>query len=121
MSLEWSDASAVYFELTSLRVQNDIHLDRLLDELIKSAVRYAEFRARYALVSPAEKAVIDRERSLAHDVFIDACNALSRAMVNRGHDVTWRKRLGASLNSESRKTIGDLACYIHCLLGLSAR
>ena len=121
MGLEWSDASAVFLELTSLRRDNDGRLDRLLDELQKSAVRYAEFRARCALVSSEEKAAIDRERSTAHDVFIDACNALSRAMVDRGYDVTWRKRLGDPLNRESRKTIRDLASFIHCFLALSAR
>ena len=84
-------------------------------------MRYAEFRTRYAFAPFEETAAIDRERSMAHDVFIDACNALSRAMVDRGHDVSWRKRIGDPLSPESRKTIGDLASYVHCFLGLSAR
>ena len=121
MGLDWLDASAAFHELISLKRENDDRLDRLLDALEKSAVRYAEFRTRYALAPLEEKAAIDRERSMAHEVFIDACNALSRAMVDRGHDVSWRKRLGDPLNRENRKTIGDLASYIHCFLGLSAR
>jgi tetratricopeptide (TPR) repeat protein len=46
----------------------------------------------------------------------DACNILSRAMNERGKDISWRAQLG-----QDRREIGDFACYIHCILGLSAR
>ncbi|MGC8624401.1 MAG: hypothetical protein ACP5VQ_03945 [Phycisphaerae bacterium] len=58
----------------------------------------------------------DTDRNCAHNAFIDACNILARNMAKVGEDATWRQTLG-----DERKTIGDLACYIHCFLGLAAR
>ena len=89
---------------------------RLADQLFKAAVRYAQLRAEWALVDDDRRAEMDNERTAAHDAFIDCCNILSRAMANSGEDNGWRASVGAD-----RKEIGDFACHIHCLLGLSAR
>ena len=56
------------------------------------------------------------ERRSAHNVFIDACNIMSRNMIKNGEDASWRKELG-----DDRKVIGDFACYISFVLGIKAR
>jgi hypothetical protein len=81
-----------------------------------AAVRYAHARAEWNLLPREERIGKDRHRTQLHEAFIDSCNALSRNLVRREKDAAWRRRLG-----DDRKTIGDLACHLHCLLGLEAR
>lgn len=88
----------------------------MADQLMKAAVRNANIRAEWALAGDERRMEIDRERTAAHEAFMDCCNILSRAMARSGEDNGWRAKLG-----DDRKAIGDLACHIHCLLSLSAR
>ncbi len=53
---------------------------------------------------------------IAHNTLIDNCNILSRNMAKKSGDVSWREVLG-----DDRREIGDFACYLHCILGLSAK
>ena len=85
-------------------------------ELFECAIRYAHLRARWALASRECRIEIDPERTRAHNVLIDACNILSRAMARAGEPIKWRRELG-----DERGGIGDVACHIHCKLGLLAR
>ena len=59
---------------------------------------------------------MDGQRRAAHNAFIDACNAMSRAMHTAGFSNEWRAEL-----TMDRKEIGDFACYMHCILGVRAR
>ncbi|MFC1812337.1 hypothetical protein ACFL03_06550 [Thermodesulfobacteriota bacterium] len=108
MTLE--DACDIYNQMKSTK-----H-DSLFDELARSAIRYSRIRVDYMMVSSLERREMDEARTRAHTVFIEACNILSRNMYKVGEDNSWRSRLG-----DDRKTIGDFACYIHCLLGILAR
>jgi len=88
----------------------------LRDELIKTAVRYARLRCDWYLGDLEQRVQIDQNRTLAHNVFIDACNILARNMQQAGEDISWRRSLGTD-----RKLIGDFACYLHCLIGIDGR
>lgn len=90
--------------------------DELKEALIHAAVRYARIRVDWYQASPQARIEMDAARTSAHDVFIDACNILSRSMSAAGDDIGWRERLGGD-----RKEIGDFACYLHCSLGIEAR
>ena len=37
-------------------------------------------------------------------------------MAKVGEDIEWRREVG-----DDRKTIGDFACLLHCVLGIQAR
>lgn len=120
--MDWAEAYAIYEELNSLRVKSGGPANRLWVDLLNTAAQYAELRTRWALALPnGTKSELDQKRTLAHNAFIDCCNAMSRAMATQGGDLNWRKRLGDHRTREGRKTIGDFACFVHCLLGLSAR
>jgi hypothetical protein len=84
--------------------------------LVQAAVRYARLRVDYLRATPEAKQQIGSERSAAHDAFIAACDELASRMHAAGQDTAWRIEL-----TEDRKTIGDFACYIHCILGIWAR
>jgi hypothetical protein len=81
-----------------------------------AAVRYAGIRVAWELTDAAGRAAMDASRSSAHDVFIDECNILSRAMLAAGESNAWRAEIGTE-----RGEIGDFACLLHCVLGLRAR
>lgn len=85
-------------------------------ELLIIATRYARMRTDWQLAKQDERREMARHRTAAHNALIDACNILSRHMRENGQDNSWREALG-----NDRKEIGDLACFIHCFLGLAAR
>lgn len=87
-----------------------------LADLLDVAVRYARIRVDWALREQEERFALDAARTAAHEVLIDSCNILSRAMLRAGESNEWRAHLGSD-----RKRIGDVACHVHCLLGLAGR
>lgn len=88
----------------------------LSDKLIESAAQYAQIRVNWYFSKLDEKIELDKERTLAHEVLIDSCNALARNMKAAGEDDSWRSSLG-----NDRKRIGDFACIVHALIGIEAR
>lgn len=88
----------------------------LVEQLLAAAVRYAAFRARWAVGDSEARKQMDGDRTRAHDAFIDCCNILSRSMRREGHAINWRESLG-----NDRKTVGDFACLLVCHLSLRAR
>jgi hypothetical protein len=91
-------------------------LIELKKSFYKNAVRYAKLRADWFLVDREQRELMHEERRSAHNVFIDACNIISRSMIKNGEDASWRKELG-----DDRKVIGDFACYLSFVLGIKAR
>ena len=88
----------------------------LLRDLTIQAHRYSQLRVKCALATIDERREIDDERTRAHNAFIDQCNILSRNMGKAGEDNKWRRVLG-----DDRKEIGDFACHLVCIVGISAR
>ncbi len=89
---------------------------RFADSLIASAIRYAQIRADWYQLSAEERLELDKERSIAHNAFISACDILARNMHSQGEDGTWRREIGSD-----RKDIGDFACWLHLIIGIDAR
>jgi hypothetical protein len=93
----------------------------LFNELIGAAVRYGQLRANWRLADGDERRRVEDERTRAHDLFIDACNALSRACARAGESTDWRAAWGEARTGEERRRIGDFACFIAYQLMLEAR
>jgi hypothetical protein len=104
-------------------------LEKLFRDFQISACRYAHLRAEYGLLAikfagedlAGERANLEDERTRAHNVFIDSCNGLSRAMNRHNIAIEWRRELGDHRSVDGRKMIGDFACFVHCQLAVSAR
>lgn len=91
------------------------------DELLRlqvqrAAIRYCNMRVEWGFMTSAERLQIDRQRTAAHNAFIDAVNVLSRSMTQAGLDNEWRRSL-----TDDRKVIGDFACFLVAHLGILAR
>jgi hypothetical protein len=88
----------------------------LRDDLIGVAVRYARYRVDDLLAEPEQKASLGQDRTACHNALIASCDILARNMKQAGEDASWRDRLGSD-----RKVVGDFACYLHAILGISSR
>jgi hypothetical protein len=112
--VDYDSAKKIFERLESIR---DPGLACLKDDMYELALKYAQIRARWNFLDEEERGAQSRTRSAVHDAFIDSCNILSRAILKEGSgDSEWRRILG-----KDRKEIGDFACYLTCLLGLTAR
>jgi hypothetical protein len=92
---------------------------RLADQkmhLFRKAVDYARIRAEWQISPLEERVAMNVKRTASHDAFIEACDMMGRAMGNEKEDSSWREDLGYD-----RKEIGDFACYVNLILGLTAR
>ena len=88
--------------------------DELMKKMINSAVDYVSLRAKWNIFSDKEIVRMDSIRSQYHDLFILSLDKLARYMTDIGQDTAWREKLG-----DDRKQIGDFACYIACIQGIS--
>lgn len=67
-------------------------------------------------MSREEKLEADQGRSLKHDAFITSVNILARIAAKEDIDNSWRDEIGAE-----RKRIGDFACFVSYITGISNR
>ena len=86
------------------------------NDCIGKAFEYAYVRNRWELMSREERMEIDSSRTAMHNGFITSLNILARIAGNEGVDNSWREDLG-----EERKRIGDFACFISYITGISNR
>ncbi|MBE5925978.1 MAG: hypothetical protein E7270_03350 [Lachnospiraceae bacterium] len=98
-----------------LDVRDEIAKD-IYRELVETCIEYANTRSKWLLLSKEQKMDTDKSRTLKHDSAIVKFNMLARYFRKEGKKALWRDELG-----ESRKTIGDFACYIALFYGLNAR
>lgn len=96
--------------------KNDEDAIELYNDFLEGAVAYANVRAGWLLLSNDEKMDQDKGRTYKHDSVINRVNILAMYFEKTGKEVSWREDLG-----ESRKTIGDFACYVSLVYGLRAR
>lgn len=91
-------------------------LQALKNDLINYSVEYSRIRVDWYLAGEVEKDQMEDLRRAKHNAFIDSCNILSREMIKKGEDASWRKELG-----NDRIAIGDFACFVNLILGIRAR
>ena len=85
-------------------------------EVLRAAIRYCNIRVEWNFMTAQERMDADKQRTTAHNAFIDAVNVLSRSMAQAGLDNEWRRSL-----TDDRKVIGDFACFLVAHLGVLAR
>ncbi len=85
-------------------------------DFLKAAAEYTKIRNDWEFMSREERLEADKGRSIAHDGFITSLNILSRIAGNEGFDNSWRIELG-----EERKRLGDFACFVTYITGISNR
>lgn len=116
-SLSIEEAAAVLKDLNTCisQVKADDKMD-FYNDCLRKAFQYTSIRCDWELMSREEKIDKDSYRTACHDSFIISLNILSRLAANEGVDTSWREQLG-----EDRKRIGDFACYLTYINGISNR
>lgn len=118
-ALTMQEASGIFDRMCSAVDENDEDEEEIFQNLIKASVKYANVRAGWDLLSNEEKMDTDANRTACHNLVIMNLNMTARILELHSKDVSWRDELGDE--TESRKRIGDFACYVACIRGLLAR
>lgn len=108
--MDYQEAESIF------KIVKSFKINRLSDLFLKSAIRYSQLRVEWYFANTDERTELDLDRTRAHEALISNCNTLARNMKESGEDDSWRKKLG-----DDRKMIGDFACFIHAIVGISAR
>ena len=107
--MEYSTALNIYNKISETKQKE------VFNDLVSSAVEYARIRTDWYLSDKERRIEMNDSRRAAHNVLIDNCNILSRAMAKASENISWYEMLG-----EERVDIGDFACYLHCIMGIKA-
>ena len=86
------------------------------NDCLQKAASYTKIRNDWEVMSREDRIDADMGRTLRHDGFITSLKILSRIAEQEGIDNSWRDELG-----EERKRIGDFACFIAYITGISNR
>lgn len=112
--LTYEEATEIFAEIQSHTDKRDPDIAEIYDDLYERAVKYANIRASWNMLTREEKMDTDSRRTSAHDVFISSIDIVARLQGEDG--AKWRKKLG-----DDRKRIGDFACFVALFLGIEAR
>ncbi len=115
--LKIEDAMKIYSELVE-SIEKCTMEDKLdfWNDFLKKAAKYTKIRADWEHMSKEEKMDADSGRTAAHNSLIAATNILSRIAEKEGVDNSWRSELG-----DDRKRVGDFACFVTYITGISNR
>ena len=108
--MDLQSAQTIYLELKTSK------LDVLVNPMLKAAIRYARLRVDWLQSDDQFRAEMELERTAAHNAFISQCDIVARNMSKLGEDSSWRRKIGID-----RKDIGDFACMLHAVMGITAR
>ncbi len=89
------------------------------NEFIKYSGEYAYIRNKWETMSREEKMHDDDSRTVAHNSVIRSIDKIARLVEGDGGDASWRSQLGDK--NEKRKRIGDFACFVSYITGISNR
>lgn len=112
--LTYAEAEEIYHVMEANIDRRDEDIAGMYKDMKARAVKYANIRAGWNLLSTAEKREKDPSRTTAHDAFIASLGSIARLEGEAGKQ--WRERL-----SDDRKRIGDFACFIALFEGVQAR
>ncbi|ETP71662.1 hypothetical protein UYO_2418 [Lachnospiraceae bacterium JC7] len=86
------------------------------NSFIEKSSRYTFIRNQWETMTNEERAKADDSRTMAHNSLIASINVLARLAEKENKDNSWRNYLG-----DERKRIGDFACFVSYITGISNR
>lgn len=114
--LKYEEGLKLYNEIKSCGLATDEDWQELFNDMLTSAVEYAQIRADWFFMNHVKRAENDSSRTINHNAFISSLKTLARNGKKQGYNCEWEQVL-----EKDRKEIGDLACYIHCFLSIESR
>ena len=102
-------------------VTGDPDAEELYTDLIRDAIDYVGMRAEWTIQSKDWCSEHDRTRTSYHDSVIASMNILANYLRGTGHAAEWRDDLGYDTDGPDRMRIGDFACFLVYVHGISGR
>lgn len=103
-------------------IADDAGAKEIYNELIRTATKYATFRAEWLLWDRITRIEHDDSRTSCHNSLMVKFDMLARYLKSQGKEATWRDELGYEKDDRcNRKTIGDFACYLVFINSINAR
>lgn len=120
-SISFEECITIYNEILD-EVGADEEALEYYEELIEKSIEYTKIRAEWTIKDPAWRRDIDELRTMKHNSVIVKFNQLARHLRSEGKSAKWRDDLGHEEDDKyNRKRIGDMACFLVYVHGLSGR
>ena len=111
------DAMSIYTRMVNAIAKCEHEAKQeLWDDFVQRSIKYTTVRCKWEYMDYQERIDADPTRTRFHDTVIDAVNILYRLADKEGMDTSWRKDL-----TDDRKRIGDFACFVTYITGISNR
>ena len=112
--ISFEEAMKIYGEIVEEAPDGNQAFDEAWDNAIEKMTAYADLRAHWKITPNPQRN--NDQRTVKHDNVIASLDQLAECMKEQNLNADWREELG-----NQRKRIGDFACYVPLIYGLSAR
>ena len=106
INISFEKINKYYDEILEYCHKDDEVFD-MWQDMLNKAIEYTSIRAKWSLMSTAEKIENDAHRTACHDSFINSLKIYVRYLKQLGINLLVNELIG-----QDRKTIGDFANYI---------
>ena len=115
--LTMEDALSIYTRMANAiaKCEHEAKTE-LWDDFIIRSYKYTLVRCKWEFMEYQERIDADPGRTRMHDTVIDSIEILARLAAKEGMDTSWRDDLGGE-----RKRLGDFACFVTYITGISNR
>ena len=115
--LTMEDALSIYTRMANAiaKCEHEAKTE-LWDDFIIRSYKYTLVRCKWEFMEYQERIDADPGRTRMHDTVIDSIEILARLAAKEGMDTSWRDDLGGE-----RKRMGDFACFVTYITGISNR
>ena len=115
--LKIEDAQSIYKRMTDAIAKCEHEAKKeLWDDFVQRCFNYTLVRCKWEFMDYQERIDADPSRTRMHDTVIDSIEILARLASKEGMDTSWREDLG-----NERKRLGDFACFVTYITGISNR
>lgn len=118
-SLTFQEAEEIYSHILQSANTSDSDFKEFWEDMIKSAIVYANTRAEWSIQTLEERRDINDSRTHQHNTFMINLKVIANYMKQQNWSSVWFDELG-TIESD-RKRFGDFACYLVCINSLNAR
>ena len=118
-SLTFQEAEEIYSQILLSANTRDSDFKEFWEDMVKSAIAYANTRSKWSVQTLEERREIDNSRTHQHNTFMTNLKVIATYMKQQNWNSEWFDELG-TIESD-RKRFGDFACYLVCINSLNAR
>jgi hypothetical protein len=117
--LTFQEAEEIHSQMLRSANTGDRDFQEYWEDMIESAIVYANTRAKWSVQTVEERKDIDTSRTHQHNTFMINLKVIATYMKQQNWSSEWFEKLGTI--EKDRKRFGDFACYLVYINSLNAR